>query len=130
MRAPAAAQGDRIQGTDTHIVLVPSPGGPVQTPFVLPFSGTIARGCCPSVKIGGRPAATVGSGAVNTPVHVAPTGVFRVPPDNNGTISRGSATVFIGGRPAARAGDAATTCNDPAAQHTAVVVASGNVLVG
>lgn len=29
---PAAKQGDRVVGVDTHIVMIPSPGGPVPTP--------------------------------------------------------------------------------------------------
>ncbi|MFE8977706.1 PAAR domain-containing protein [Streptomyces cyaneofuscatus] len=127
---PAAAQGDRVVATDIHVVLVPSPGGPVETPMPLPYAGTIADGCCRSVLIGGRPAATRDSVAFNTPPHVPPTGVFKNPPDNKGTISRGSASVFIGGRPAARSGDTATTCNDPAAQHTGVVVAASTVFIG
>ena len=37
---PAAKQGDRVQAMDTHIVMVPSPGGPVPTPTPgHPFSG-------------------------------------------------------------------------------------------
>ncbi|AWW43126.1 PAAR domain-containing protein [Streptomyces cadmiisoli] len=126
----AAALGDRIVGIDTHIVLVPSPGGPVPTPMRLPFTGPIVHGCCPTVLIAGRPAATEGSVALNTPPHVPPTGVFQTPPDNRGTVSRGSTTVFIGGKPAARTGDPATTCNDPAVQHTSKVVASCTVLIG
>ncbi|NEE32285.1 hypothetical protein G3M53_43405 [Streptomyces sp. SID7982] len=127
---PAAAQGDRVLATDIHIVLVPSPGGPVETPTPLPFTGTITDGCCRTVLIGGKPAATRGSVAFNTPVHVPPTGVFKRPPDNKGTVSRGSMSVFFGGRPAARSGDTATTCNDPAVQHTGVVVAGSDVFIG
>jgi uncharacterized Zn-binding protein involved in type VI secretion len=130
MSAPLAALGDTIRGVDIHIVLVPAPGGPVPTPYELPFSGPIARGCCPTVLTGGRPVATVGSVAVNTPVHVAPVGTFRVPPDDLGTVETGSATVFVGGKPAARNGDSATTCNDPARQRTSVVMASRTVFVG
>ncbi|RPK67473.1 PAAR motif protein [Streptomyces sp. ADI96-02] len=127
---PAAAQGDRVVGTDTHIVLVPSPGGPVETPVPLPFTGTIASGCCPTVLIGGKPAATKDSVAVNTPPHIPPTGMFKSPPDNRGTISRGSTSVFIGGKPAARTGDTATTCNEPAIQHSATVIATSTVFIG
>ncbi|MEU8825012.1 PAAR domain-containing protein [Streptomyces sp. NPDC048636] len=126
----AAAMGDRIVGVDTHTVLVPSPGGPVETPMPFPFSGTLADGCCQTVLIGHKPAATVGSTAYNTPPHIPPVGVFKAPPDNKGTVSRGSSTVFFGGKAAARSGDSATTCNDPAAQHTATVVAASNVFIG
>ncbi|MEU9663555.1 PAAR domain-containing protein [Streptomyces chartreusis] len=96
----------------------------------LPFAGVISGGCCPTVVIAGRAAATVNSTASNVPPHIPPTGVFKNPPNNRGTISRGSTTVFIGGKAAARSGDRATTCNEPAAQHTASVVAMSNVFIG
>lgn len=128
--APAAAMGDRIVGTDTHIVLMPSAGGPVPTPVPLPFTGIIAHGCCPTVLVGGKPAATRDSVAINTPSHVPPAGTFQKQPDNKGTVSRGSPSVFICGKPAARSGDTATTCNDLAMQHTSTVVAASTVLIG
>ncbi|MER6462013.1 PAAR domain-containing protein [Streptomyces sp. NPDC001288] len=130
MSAPLAALGDTVRGVDTHIVLVPAPGGPVPTPYELPFSGPIVRGCCPTVLTGGRPVATVGSVAVNTPVHVPPVGTFQVPPDDLGTVETGSATVFVGGKPAARNEDLATTCNDPMRRRSSVVTATRNVFVG
>jgi len=70
--------------TDMHVcpmvtVLVPHVGGPIIAP------------CCPTVIIGGLPAARVGD--LCTCVG---------PPD---TIIQGSATVIIGGQPAARIGD-------------------------
>jgi uncharacterized Zn-binding protein involved in type VI secretion len=70
--------------TDMHTcpmvtVLVPHVGGPILPP------------CCPTVIIGGLPAARVGDMCTCTG-----------PPD---TIAMGSATVFIGGMQAARIGD-------------------------
>jgi uncharacterized Zn-binding protein involved in type VI secretion len=59
--------------------LVPHVGGPILLPG------------CPTVLIGGLPAARVGDMATCTG-----------PPD---TIMKGSATVMIGGKPAARVGD-------------------------
>ena len=41
MPQPAARQNDPVVGTDTHILLVPSPGGPVPTPTPLPFNGKL-----------------------------------------------------------------------------------------
>jgi len=58
MPQPAARQGDPVVGTDTHILLVPSPGGPVPTPTPLPFSGRLASGTSTDVFINGQPAAT------------------------------------------------------------------------
>ena len=127
----AAKMGDSVTATDIHIVLVPSPGGPVPTPASLPFAGKIASGCCETVFIDGKPAAVAGSMAVNEPPHVPPDGTFQVPPTNQATIISGSETVLIGGLPAVRNGDTALTCNDPAPlPEGSVVVAAGTVLVG
>jgi uncharacterized Zn-binding protein involved in type VI secretion len=129
MGKPAAKMGDAVVGTDTHIVMVPSPGGPVPTPTPLPFNGKITTGCVATVLIGGAPAAVVGSGAVNLPPHVPPNGSFQRPPTNRGTVMQGSPTVLIGNKPAARAGDTVQTCNDPAPAPTSKIVAAGTVLV-
>lgn len=130
MGQPAAKMGDRVTATDIHIVLVPSPGGPVPTPTPLPFTGVISSGCAPTVLISGQPAAVVGSGAVNQPPHIPPNGTFQVPPTNQATIVSGSATVLIEGAPAARTGDTALTCNDPAPLPQGTVVAAGTVYFG
>jgi len=42
MGQPAAKQGDQVVATDVHIVLIPSPGGPVPTPLPHPFVGIIS----------------------------------------------------------------------------------------
>ena len=67
---------------------------PMQTPAVVPIphvGGPISGPGCPTVMIGGMPAAVIGDMAVCTG-----------PPDS---ISKGSATVFFGGKPAVRQGD-------------------------
>nr|WP_231844963.1 PAAR domain-containing protein [Methanocella arvoryzae] len=130
MGQPAAKQGDQIVATDTHIVMIPSPGGPVPTPLPHPFTGTIGGGLSSDVKIMGMPAATVDSTADNLPPHIPQGGSFQTPPSNKGKIILGSATVMINGKPAARNGDTATTCNDPADQPVGKVVASGTVMIG
>jgi uncharacterized Zn-binding protein involved in type VI secretion len=121
-----------VVAVDTHIVLVPTPGGPVPTPLPHPFNGTMSGGLVASVKIAGQPAAVVGSTATNAPPHLpTPPGVsFQRPPTNQGTVFMGSTTVLIGGKAAARAGDPVTTCNDPTDQPVGQVVAAGAVLVG
>jgi len=78
MSQPAARAGDMhvcpmVTGNTPHV------GGPIQPPG------------CPTVLIGGQPAARVGDRAVCTG-----------PPD---TISSGSTSVLIGGQPAARQSD-------------------------
>ena len=37
MGQPAAKQGDHITAIDTHIIMIPSPGGPVPTPLPHPI---------------------------------------------------------------------------------------------
>jgi uncharacterized Zn-binding protein involved in type VI secretion len=130
MAQPAAKQGDQIVATDIHIILVPSPGGPVPTPLPHPFSGIIDGSLSADVMIMGRPAATAGSTATNTPPHIPQGGSFQVPPTNQGTIISGSGTVFVNGKPAARNGDPAQTCADPAPNMSGQVVAAGTVLIG
>lgn len=131
MGQPAAKQGDQITAVDMHIVLVPSPGGPVPTPLPHPFMGIIDGNLSTNVKIGGMPAATVTSTATNTPPHIPtpPGTAFQVPPQNRGTIMMGSTTVMINNKPAARMGDTAQTCGEPP-NPAATVVAAGNVLIG
>jgi len=132
MGNPAAKANDQVTGVDTHIVLVPSPGGTVPTPLPHPFSGIISGGTISSVKIGGQPAAVVGSTADNTPAHLPtpPGASFQKPPSNKATIQMGSATVKIGGQQAARAGDTAMDCGDPADAPVGSVVAAGTVMIG
>ncbi len=133
MGQPAAKQGDQITAVDTHIVMVPAPPGPpVPTPLPHPFSGIINGNLSSDVKIMGRPAATVGSTADNTPPHIpTPPGVsFQKPPANKATIQMGSMTVKINGKAAARNGDTAMTCNDPADMPVGTVIAVGTVMIG
>ena len=130
MGLPAAKSGDQITATDTHIEMVPSPGGPVATPKPHPFSGVINGNLSSDVNIMGRPAATVGSTAHNEPTHIPSSGTFQVQPSNQATIELGSATVKINGNRAARHGDVATTCNDPVPLRAGTVVAAGTVYIG
>lgn len=130
MGKPAAKQGDKVLATDTHIILVPSPGGPVPTPTPLPFNGTITTGLSTDVFIEGKPAATVDSGAINSPIHIPAGGPFQKPPSNQGKILMGSTGVFINSKPAARQGDQAITCNDPVDAPIGTVMAVGRVFIG
>jgi uncharacterized Zn-binding protein involved in type VI secretion len=126
----AAKQGDRILANDTHIVLV----GPSSVPTPLPhaFNGIIRGALSSNVNIMGKPAATVGSTADNTPAHIAtpPGQSFQKPPTNVGKIVLGSGTVSINGKAAARNGDVAETCNDPKELPVGTVVAIGTVFIG
>jgi uncharacterized Zn-binding protein involved in type VI secretion len=132
MGAPAARLTDEVKGLDTHIVNVPSPGGPVPTPVALVFSGSLTSDGVTDVIVDGLPAAAVGTVATNLPQHVPPPGTsFVTTPSDSGTVSQGSASVSIGGRPAARLGDAVRTCNDPVdADTSAITSGSGTVTIG
>jgi uncharacterized Zn-binding protein involved in type VI secretion len=130
MGMPAAKLGDQVTGTDIHIIMIPTPTGPVPTPLPNPFTGIIDGNLSENVMICGQPAATLGSTATNTPPHIPDGGPFSVPPTNQGSIISGSATVMINGKPAARNGDSALTCNDPAPLPAGVVVATGTVIIG
>jgi uncharacterized Zn-binding protein involved in type VI secretion len=130
MGNPAAKKGDQVMATDTHIIMIPSPGGPVPTPLPHPFAGIIDGNLSGDVNIGGMPAATVDSTATNTPSHIPQGGPFQKPPSNKATIKVGSGTVKINGKMTARSGDMAMTCNDPADLPAGSVMAAGTVFIG
>ena len=130
MGQPAAKEGDQILATDTHIIMIPSPGGPVPTPLPHPFIGQIDGSLSSDVNIAGKPAAVEGSTATNTPSHIPQGGPFQSPPSDSATVDMGSSSVFINGKAAARNGDTATTCNDPADLPGGTVLAVGTVMVG
>ena len=83
---PAAA---RV--SDMHVCPMQTPAFPSPIPHV---GGPILPPGCPTVLIGGLPAARAGDQAV-----------CAGPPD---AIAKGSATVLIGDKPAARMGDSTT----------------------
>jgi uncharacterized Zn-binding protein involved in type VI secretion len=124
MEKPAAKKGDKVIAVDTHIVMIPSPAGPVPTPVPMAFSGTLDGALSDNVFIHDQPAAMQDSTATNTPSHVPAGGPFQKAPSNRATVQMGSTTVLINDRGAARTGDPAMTCNDPADAP------SGKVLVG
>ena len=92
MGAPAAKKGDRVTANDMHLIQPPGPTPPVLVPH--PFAGILDGGLSADVKVMGRPAATVGSTASNTPPHVPSGGTFVKPPTNQAKIVRGSSTVL------------------------------------
>jgi len=132
MSQPAATATDKVTGMCIHIILSPSPGGPVPTPTPHPFMGTIMGGVCATVLIGGKPAATMGSTATNLPPHIPiGAGPFAVPPTNQATIIKGSATVLFCSKPAARMGDTATLCSNGTPPGVGTVMGTAaTVLIG
>lgn len=129
---PIAKMGDTITAVDTHIVMVPSPGGPVPTPTPgHMFNGMINGGLSSNVMIGGMPVATVNSTAINQPPHIPIGGPsFQIPPSNQATIMMGSMTVLVNGQGVARNGDSARTCDDINPVPAGTVIAAGTVMAG
>jgi uncharacterized Zn-binding protein involved in type VI secretion len=129
---PIAKMGDTITAMDTHIVMVPSPGGPVPTPTPgHPYNGMINGGLSSNVMIGGMAVATINSTAVNQPPHIPIGGPsFQVPPTNQATIMLGSTTVMVNGLGVARNGDSARTCDDINPAPAGTVIAVGAVMAG
>lgn len=80
--------------------------------------GVIVAGC-PTVLIGGMPAARLGD------MHTCPM-VTGVVPHVGGPIAMGSPTVLIGGMPAARLGDMVTCTGPP----DSIVMGCMTVLIG
>ncbi|MSP26071.1 MAG: hypothetical protein EXR75_13105 [Myxococcales bacterium] len=131
MGKPAAKQGDKVVGIDTHVLMVPSPAGPVPTPTPTPFNGILCDGLSSNVLIENMPAAMKGSTAQNIPPHLPIPGPFQSPPNNKATVDEGSASVLINDKPAARMGDKAKTCDDlDPSPHGTVIAAGARVLVG
>jgi uncharacterized Zn-binding protein involved in type VI secretion len=130
MGQPAAKKGDKVIATDIHIVMIPSPGGPIPTPLPHPFVGMLDGQLSTDVNIQGQPAAVKGSTASNQPAHIPQGGPFQSPPKNRGEVMLGSATVKINGKLAARNGDTALTCNDPSDLPAGQVIAVGTVMIG
>ena len=124
MGAPIVTQNAMVVGTDIHIVLVPTPGGPVPVPLPHIFSGQIQGATAATVFIGGLPVAVQDSVAVNNPPHIPtpPGASFQVPPKNQGKVLIASQTVFIGGKGVARVGDTVMECNDPSDMPTGTIV--------
>ena len=71
MGQPAAKQGDQVVGRGHAHRDGADAVGPVPTPLPHPFAGMLNGGLSANVNIMGKPAATVGSTADNTPPHVA-----------------------------------------------------------
>ena len=115
MGTPAIVQNDRITGTCAiHQVPNPTSGAPQPAP-PMPFSAPLLGGLEMSVKIGGLPAAVVGSSGHNTPPHVGlhVSDPYAVPTMQEGRVVSGSTTVLIGSKPAATVSSSVTCCTTP-----------------
>jgi uncharacterized Zn-binding protein involved in type VI secretion len=127
MGQPVATKTHQVMATDTHIVMVPTPGGPVPTPLPHVFAGMIQSATCPTVRAGGQEVAVKGSVAQNQPPHIPtpPGTTFQRPPSNQGKVFLASFTVNAGGQGIARMGDPVETCNDPADLPVGQIIGGG-----
>jgi uncharacterized Zn-binding protein involved in type VI secretion len=130
MGEPAAKEGDAVVGIDTHVIMIPSPGGPVPTPTPMPFNGQLSGDLSGSVMVDNMRAAVLGSTASNTPPHIPTGGPFQSPPTNKATVHKASASVYFDNKGAARMGDTAMTCNDPADAPNGCVIAVSTIFIG
>ena len=133
MGKPIARRDDVVVATDTHVVMVPTGGGPVPVPLPHVFNGRLDGALSTTVKANGRAVATVDSTASNTPPHLPtpPGASFQSPPSDRGTVVMGSMSVRVQGKPVARHADPVRTCNDPMdAPVGQVIVAAATVTVG
>ena len=77
MGRPAAKKGDKIVSAtpgDIHIVMVPSPGGPIPTPLPHPCKSDLKMKLAKQVNVQGKPGAMKGSKSKHMPPH------FPTPP--------------------------------------------------
>ncbi|MBN1207045.1 MAG: hypothetical protein JXB05_19325 [Myxococcaceae bacterium] len=133
---------DPVLGVDIHIVLVPTPAGPVPTPVPMPFVGMVfdpvglAIGAAIGMAMGGgpglvlvnsMPATNCGTGVTNklTMPHLPAPGVAFAKglPGNDAELFFGSLNVSLGGSLGVRLGDIALSCSDPVRLPTSVVLA-------
>ncbi len=147
----AAKFGDPVAGIDCHMVMVPSPAGPVPTPLPHPFIGVVfdplgaAIGAAMDAIFGGggpvivnlMPTGNTGTEVKNIPHIPTPPGVAPAPndapPGNEGTLITGSKTVDFAGSSQSRTLSVVMSCGFPINAPTSVcgaVPAGAPVLIG
>ncbi|RKH56655.1 DUF6531 domain-containing protein [Corallococcus llansteffanensis] len=133
---------DPVLGLDIHMVLLPTPAGPVPTPVPMPFVGMVfdpvglalgaaigmATGGGPGlVLVNGLPVANCGTAVTNllTLPHLPLPGVGFVKglPNNDAELMFGSLNVSLGGNLGVRLGDIALSCSDPVRLPTSLTLA-------
>ena len=121
--AQPLVMGDKIQGQcGIHQIPNPASGAPQPGP-PMPFSAPLLMGLEPTVTIGGKAVAVMGSQGMNTPPHVGlhPADPFMVPNMQQGTVRSGSPTVMAGGKPIATTSSQVTMCAQVPGQPVATV---------
>ncbi|HEV8546615.1 MAG TPA: PAAR domain-containing protein [Candidatus Limnocylindrales bacterium] len=115
--------GDKIQGQCAiHQIPNPASGAPQPGP-PMPFSAPLLMGLEPTVTIGGKAVAVMGSQGINTPPHVGlhPADPSMVPNTQQGTVMSGSPTVMAGGKPIATTSSQVTMCMQVPGQPVSTV---------
>ena len=110
--AQPLVMGDKIQGQcAAHQIPNPASGAPQPGP-PMPFSAPLLMGLEPTVTIGGKAVAVMGSQGMNTPPHVGlhPADPCMVPNMQMGNVMSGSPTVMAGGKPIATTSSQVTMC--------------------
>ena len=110
---------DPVIGVDIHIIMIPSPAGPIPTPLPNPFIGMVfdPMDLFPivgaTVLVNGMPVGAAGTGVWNKPPgHFPIGGPFMKLPGNEGEIFMGSATVKADGAPFSYTGLPVLSCSD------------------
>lgn len=110
--AQPLVMGDKIQGQcTTHQIPNPASGAPQPGP-PFPFSAPLLMQLEPTVTIGGKAVAVMGSNGLCTPPHVGlhPADPCMVPTMQKGTVMSGSPTVTAGGKAVATTSSQVTMC--------------------
>ena len=115
---PALKHLDLVMGLDTHIILIPTPAGPIPTPIPHPHIGFLfdpldyvpMMGA--TVKVNGLPRAVAGTPGQALPPHIPMGGPFAKPPTNESEMFMGSKTVHADGEPLSYAGLPVLSCQD------------------
>ncbi len=115
---PAAKHLDPVMGVDTHIILIPTPAGPVPTPLPHPYIGMLLdpMDYIPklgtAIRVNGVPRAVAGTAGVALPPHIPMGGPFLKPPSNESEMFMGSMTVNADGAPMSFAALPVLSCQD------------------
>ena len=119
--AQPLVQGDKIQGT-CPVHQIPNPSGS-PTPTSMPFSAPLLMGLEPTVTIGGKAVAVMGSNGLCTPPHAGlhASDPCIVPALQKGTVMSGSPTVTAGGKAIATSSSQVTMCVQAPGQPVATV---------
>ena len=114
----ASKHFDPVMGVDIHIVLIPTPAGPVPTPLPHPFIGMVidpmdyAPFIGATVMVNSIPRGVAGSAGKNIPSHIPMGGPFQKPPGNECENFMGSSTVLADGEPLSFLGLPVLSCHD------------------